>query len=67
MEHTADKIETQITMLPLLLKVFEMFKMRLWCDNDNIEENVANNIGIRCSNCGKTNGFSVKIPVVKTW
>ena len=54
-------------MLPLLLKVFEMFKMRLWCDNDNVEENVANNIGIRCSNCGKTNGFSVKIPVVKTW
>ena len=55
-----DKIQTQITLLPPLLKFFAMFKMSLWYDNDNIEDIVVYNIGIRCSNCGKTNGLSVK-------
>ena len=37
-----------------------MFKMCLWYDIENIEENVVDNIGIRCSNCVKTTGLSVK-------
>ena len=37
-----------------------MFNMRLWCDNENIEENVVRNIGISSINCGKTTGLYVK-------
>ena len=37
-----------------------MFKVHLWYDNENLEENVVDNIGIRCSNCGKKTGLSVK-------
>ena len=59
-EHTEDNIETHITLLLPLLKVFSMFNMRLWHDSKHIEENVVDNIGIRCSNGGKTTGLSVK-------
>ena len=59
MEHTKDKIWTQITLLHLLFKVFAMFNMRLWYDKENCEENVVVNIAIRCRNCGK-NGLSMK-------
>ena len=34
--------------------------MRLWYDNENIEGNAVDNIGIMCSNCGRTTGLSVK-------
>ena len=47
-------------MLPLLLKVFAMFNMRLWYDNAILKKNVVDNIGIRCRNCIKTTGLSVK-------
>ena len=60
MEHNSDNIETQIKLLPSLLKVLTMFKMRLWYDNENFEENVMNNIVIRCRNYGKTNVLVVK-------
>ena len=38
MENTADNIETHITLLPLLFKMFAMFHMRLWYDKENHEE-----------------------------
>ena len=60
MDHTAVNMETQITLLPLLLKLFAMFKMRLWYDNKNSEETVVDDICIRYSHCGKTTGLSVK-------
>ena len=60
-------MDTRIKLLPLFLKVFAMFKMRMWYDNENLAENLVVNIGIRCSNCGKTTGLSVKIPITKTW
>ena len=60
MENTAYKIETQIRLLPFLLKVFAMFNMSLWYDNKNLEKNVVDNICIRCINCGETIGSSVK-------
>ena len=34
--------------------------MRLWYVNKNIEENVVDNIGIRCRNCVKTTDLYVK-------
>ena len=60
MHLTIDNIETHITLLLLLLKVFATFKMRLWYDNENIKEDLVVNIDIRCINCGKTTGLSVK-------
>ena len=53
MEHIADNIDTQITLLHPLLEVFEISKMRLWYDDDIVEEYVVDNITIRCSNHGK--------------
>ena len=46
MDNTVGKIETQIPILPSLLKKFEMFKMRLWYDNENLEENVVDSMGL---------------------
>ena len=43
-----------------MLKVFAMFKIRLWYDSENHEGNLVDNIGIRCSNSVKTTGLSVK-------
>ena len=60
MDHTAVNMETQITLLPLLLKLFAIFKMRLWYDNKNSEETVVDDICIRYSHCGKTTGLPVK-------
>ena len=37
MDHTAYKIDTRITMLFLLFKLFSVFKMRLYYDNENLE------------------------------
>ena len=60
MEHTEDNIETQITLSTSFLKMFVNFQMILWHDYKNIEENVVVNIAIRCMNCVKITGLSVK-------
>ena len=60
MYHTVDKIDTHITLLPLLLKIFAMFQMRLWYYKENLEENVVETIAVSCSNCGETTGLYVK-------
>ena len=39
MEYTVDKIENNITLLPLLLKIFSMFQMRFWYDNEHDDQN----------------------------
>ena len=36
-----------------------MFNMHIWYDNENFECNMVDNIGISCSNCGKTTGLSL--------
>ena len=53
MKHNADNTGNNITLLPSLLKVLAMFDMPLWYDNENLEENVVCNIGIKCRNCEK--------------
>ena len=60
MVHAEYNIDTQITILLFLLKFFATFNMRLWYEKENLEENVVNNISIRCINCGKTTGLYVK-------
>ena len=47
-------------MLTFLFKSFVVFNMSLWYDNENLEENVVDNIGLRCSNCGKITSLSLK-------
>ena len=59
-EHTGNNIGTNMTLLTLLLKVFAIFKMRLWYGNENVEGNVVDNIDVRCSNCGKITGLYMK-------
>ena len=38
MDNTEDNIDTQITLLQPFLEVFEISKMRLWYDDESIEE-----------------------------
>ena len=59
MEYTADNIETKITLLPSLLKIFSMIQISFCYEKENVEENVMENIAIRCSNCGKTTGLYI--------
>ena len=40
MEHTANSIETDILLIPSLLKFFRIFLMHLFYDRDNKEDNV---------------------------
>ena len=49
MEYNADNIETQITLLPLLLEKNQCFRCVFGMINKNIEENVVENITIRCN------------------
>ena len=43
-----------------MLKVFSMFQMRFWYDNEHSDQNIVEIIAIRCSNCGKEIGLSMK-------
>ena len=37
-----------------------MFQMRFWYSKEHYDQNNAENIAIRCSNCGKETGLSTK-------
>ena len=60
MEYTVYNIDTEITLLPLLLKISSMSKMRFWYDTETVEEKYLETIAISYSNCGKETGFSMK-------
>ena len=60
MDCTADKIYNDITLLPSLLIKISMFQMRFWYDNEHDDQNNVENIAIRCINCGKETGLSMK-------
>ena len=59
MDYTAEKIETEITLLSPLLKKFSMFQLNLWY-KQSADENIVENVSIRCSNCGKPTVIFVK-------
>ena len=61
MEYNANNIENNITVLPSLLKMFSMFQMRFWYDKEPDDKNDLKIISIRCSNCVKETGLSIKI------
>ena len=60
MEHTASIIETDISLIPSLLKVFTMFQMRLFYDNYNEEDHFVEAITTKCSDCHKGTGLYLK-------
>ena len=57
MDHTAGSIETDISLITSLLKVFAMFQMRLFNYKHNEEENFAEATVIKCSNCDRSTGL----------
>ena len=65
MEHTADIIETDISLIPLLLKVFAMFQMHLFQYKHNEEDKKVESIAIKCSNYDGSTGLILKVKTVK--
>ena len=47
MEYTSDKIDNEITLLPYLLKMFSMFQMSFWYDNEPDDQNYVKIISIK--------------------
>ena len=65
MEHTAGIIETYISLIPSLLKVFAMFQMCLFYYKHNEEWSVIEAIAINYSNCDRRTGLFLKVNTVK--
>ena len=60
MEYTTDNIDNEIILLPSLLKIFTIFQIHCWYDKVHDDQNNVEKIAIRCSNCGKETGLSLK-------
>ena len=57
MEHTANILEQNKSLIPSLLNVFSMFHLRIFYDKHNEEENILYAIDIKFSNCNKDTGL----------
>ena len=66
MNHTTSIIETGISLITSLLKVFVMFHMRLFHDKYNEEENFVEDIAIKCSNYRRITGLCLKDKTVQS-
>ena len=64
-DHTAGIIETYISLIPSLFKVFAMFQILLFYYKHNEEENDVEAIAIKCSNCDRSTGFFLNVKTVK--
>ena len=60
MDYNEENIETEITLLPLLLTFFAMFQLCFWYNKENVDGKFVENVAIRCSNCGKSTGIYTK-------
>ena len=65
MEHAASIIETDISIIPFLSKVFAIFQMRLFNYKHNEEDKKVESIFSNCSNCDRSTGLPLKIERVK--
>ena len=65
MEHNASNIETDISLLPSLLKFFVMFKIRLLYYEHNEEEHVVEAMAIKCSDFHRNTGLYSKEKTVE--
>ena len=64
-ENTAGIIETDKSLIPLLLKVFAIFQMPLFYYKHNEEENVVEAKAIKCINCDRSTGLFLKVKTFK--
>ena len=60
MEHTVNILEPNKSLITSLLKVFNMFQLRIFYDKHNEEDNFVEDIAIKCINCNKDTGFHLK-------
>ena len=59
-DHIANILEKNKSLITSLLKVFSMFRLCIFYYNHNEEENVVESIAIKCSNCDKDTGLYLK-------
>ena len=64
-EKTESNIETDISLLPSMLKFFAMFHMGLLYHEKNEEEHVVEDIAIQCRNFHKNTGLYLKDKTVE--
>ena len=65
MEHTAGIIETDISLIPLLLKFFAIFQMRLFYSKRNEEEKKLESLFNKCSNNDRSTSLLLNVKTVK--
>ena len=59
MEHTVDRIENEKIILSSLSKMFSMFQIRCYYKQGHYDQNIVENIAIKCSNCEKEKMISM--------
>ena len=64
-EHTTGIISINISLIPLLSKVFKMFQLHLFYYKHNEEEKKVESIFIMCINCDRSTGLLLKVKTVK--
>ena len=65
MEHTAINTETDISLLPQLLNIFVMFQISLLYYENNEEDNVVEDISIKCRKFHISTGLYLKDKIVE--
>ena len=60
MDYTTGKIENEITLLPSFLKMFSMYNMCFWYDNEHDDQNNVKIVAILCINAVKKTGLCMK-------
>ena len=58
MLYIEDNMNIPADILQYLLKVFSMFKMRIWYNKYTVHKNIQDVLGIMCANCDKIIGCS---------
>ena len=57
MDYTAYRINNEMKILQSLLKMFLIFQMRFWYDEEPDDQNDTKIIDIRCIDCGQETGL----------
>ena len=60
MEHTANILEPNVSLITSLLKVFYMFQLHIFYDKHNEEYNVVDTISIKYSHYNKDTNLHLK-------
>ena len=65
MDHTANILEPNESLIPSLLNLFSMFQLRIFYYKHNKEENALGDIASKCRNCNKENGLYLKDTIIE--